>query len=209
MILFGWLASHQALGAMPTMEGLFRNGANPSYEGNMVSVNVLTEQVFGEDKRNAVYAKLIFFLKNDNSADMIQVIYHNKTMDSSSIMRVAHIKDLPGKIKYDGDKNRKLLFALFEMFFLNRSTSIAHLLKRIDPLFVHNMEVLNREAVSLYKRHRNYLRRNDGAANTAFEAEKKKTGPFYKKTSSVKLVKISDQFFLESWVAEFKSSFYQ
>ena len=179
------------------MEGLFRNGANPSHRENVVSVNVLTEQVFGEERRNAVYTKLIFFLKDNRSADLIQIIYHNKNMDMSSIMRVAHIKDLPAKIKYDRKKNRKLIFSLFEMFFLNRSASMAFLLKQIDPSFVLNQEILNDEAVSLYSKYRNYLRKNNGNTNPTFdfEIEKKKVGAFYRKDSSVELVKISDRFF--------------
>ena len=186
------------------MEGLFRNGANPSHENNIVSVNVLTEQVFGEEKKNAVYAKLIFFLKNKSSADMIQIIYHNKNMDMSSIMRVAYIKDLPGKIKYDREKNRKLLFALFEMFYLNRSISIGSLLKEVDSSFIYNREALNANAVSLYRRYRNKLRNNDqkGQSILKFEAEKKKVGSFYRRNESVKLVKVSESFF---WKVDLKN----
>ena len=201
--------SRCAFGAVPTMEGLFRNGANPTHQGNVVSIHLLTEQVYGEEKRKAIYTKLIFFLKNDRSADLIQIVYHNKNMDMSSIVRVAHLKDLPGKINFDRDGNRKLLFSLFEMFFLNRSASIGRLLKQIDSSFVLNKEILNEEAVSLYRKYRNHLRRNKGVANPAFnfEAEKKKIGSFYQRDSSVKLVKISEQFFWKIELDRLKAFF--
>ena len=181
------------------MEGLFRNGANPSFQENTVWVNVLTEQIIGEERRNAVYARLIFFLKSSDNADLTQVIYHNKSMDTSSIVRVSRVKNFSDKIGRDGNRNRMLLFSLFEMFFLNRSESIVSLVKKTDSSFVPNREILNPKAVSLYKRYLNYLRRqgNGGVSNQTFdfEVEKKKIGSFYKRDSSVKLVKMADRFF--------------
>ena len=187
------------------MEGLFRNGANPSYQENMVSVNILTEQIFGEEKRNAIYTKLIFFLKNTESADLIQVVYHNKNMDISSIIRVSHLKNLPVQIRRDGRKDRMLLFSLFEMFFLNSSGSVSFLIKKIDPSFVKNNEILNTKSVSLYRKYRNYLRQGDKKDMNLgfdFEAEKKKMGSFYQKSRFVKLVKIAEHFF---WKVELQS----
>ena len=187
------------------MEGLFRNGANPSYKENIALVNVLTEQILGEEKRNAIYTKLIFFLKDSNSVDLIQIIYHNKNMDASSIIRASYIKNLPVKIRLDRYKNRMLLFSLFEMFFLNSSSSISSLLKKADPLFVQNKEILNSQGVMLYKRYRNYLRQNNKESKKSpfnFEAEKKKIGSFYKRNPSVKLIKIAGRFF---WKVELQS----
>ena len=181
------------------MEGLFRNGINPSYQENMVSVNVLTEQIFGEEKRNAIYVKLIFFLKSATNADLVQVVYHNKNMDTSSIIRVSHIKNLSVNIGRDRNVNRRLLFSLFEVFFLNRSTSISVLLKEVDPSFVQNKEALNKKSVSLYRKYLNHLRQEKNGevvnSNFDFETEKKKIGHFYQRSSSVKLVKIAERFF--------------
>ena len=184
------------------MEGLFRNGVNPSYQKNIVSVSVSTEQIFGEEERNAIYTKLIFFLKNTTNADLIQVVYHNKNMDAASIVRVAHVKDISTKIGRDRNKNRMLLFALFEMFFLNKSIPISVLLKKIDPSFVKNKEVLNKKNVSLYKRYLRHLQEQNNDSGFDFKAEKKKIGSFYRRNPSVKLVKIAEQFF---WKIELQS----
>ena len=182
------------------MEGLFRNGINPSYQKNIVSVNVSTEQMFKEEKRNAVYAKLIFFLKNTKNADLLQIIYHNKNMDASSIIRVSHVKNVSTKIGRDGNKNRMLLFALFEMFFLNKSTPISILLKKINPSFAQNKEILNKNNIALYRKYLRRLRQQNSNSETTqnnfdFETEKKKVGSFYRREPSVKLVKMAEQFF--------------
>ena len=208
-MIFYWVLTRCAFGAVPTMEGLLRNGANPSLQGNVVSVNILTEQVLEEENRNALYAKLIFFWKNKHSVDLIQIVYHNKNMDMSSIIKVAHIKNLSAKIKHDREKNRKLIFSLFEMFFLNKSGSLASLLKQVDSSFVHNKEVLNKSAVLLYNKYRKHLRQNnrERKPNFNFEAEKKKIDYFYERNSSVKLVKMSERFFWKIELQDFKALF--
>ena len=177
------------------MEGLFRNGANPSFAEKMVSVNVVTEQFFGEEKRNAIYTKLIYFLKRDDNADLIQIVYHNKNMDSASIMKASYIKDVSRKIRRDTKKNRMLLFSLFEMFYLNRSGAIGYVLKKADPSFVQNKEIVNREARNLYRKYLNHLRRGKDVSNFNFEEEKKQVGSFYKKDPAVKLVKMAERFY--------------
>lgn len=210
IILFGLLiTSFSLLAAVPTMEGLFRNGANENITGNLVVFNLLvTEQpkiqeTEGKPKEN--YLKLVFFQEEDKSIKLFQFQYPDSQMSDQKLSHFTKVSNLYSKIKSDPKPERAVFFSILTMIGLNYSNSITALLKKYNPDFKYNREIINGEKMALYRSYRNYLTEKEKSStqsplNPLKPEEKLKVdelmkSSMYKSTGNVKLIKRDGDFY--------------
>ena len=96
-----FFCSFSLFAAIPTMEGLFRNGSNETISGNLVVFDLLiTEQPKIqeiEEKPRENFLKLIFFQDEDKSIKLFQFQYPDSQMSELKISHFAKILNLSGK----------------------------------------------------------------------------------------------------------------
>ena len=224
IILFFFILSLTANGAVPTMEGLFRNGLNPTHkEGAFVSakVSVHFESLTNTKATDAaqtqkLYMRFLFFLNDLENPRLLQTIHHSSSFLPSSTLKTAIISNLEKKIKYDSSENRSLFFSLLTMFFLNSSKSIVAVIKKNDPFFMTNIEALNEKGVKLYQRYAWHLKRKKKDSSQDYSAYEHKlraekrlydNRSLYNRNKSIKLVKKMNRFFLVDSSAAFHGPF--
>lgn len=149
------------MAAIPTMEGLFRNGANENISGNLVVFDLLvTEQpkiqeVDEKPKEN--FLKIVLFQDEDKSIKLYQFQYSDAQMSDQKITHFAKVSHLHTKLKNDTKIERAVFYSVLNMIGLNYSNSITSILKKYNPDFKFNREVINGEKVALYRGYRDYL----------------------------------------------------
>jgi hypothetical protein len=210
IILFGLLISSFSLSAaIPTMEGLFRNGANENIAGNLVVFDLLvTEQPKiqeTEEKPKENFLKLVFFQEEDRSIKLFQFQYSDSQMSDKKIAHFTKVSNLFSKIKSDSKPERAIFYSILNMIGLNYSNSITYLLKKYNQDFKYNREIINGEKMALYRGYRNYLAEKDKSSmqsplNPLKPEEKLKVdelmkSSMYKSTGNVKLIKRDGDFY--------------
>lgn len=164
--------------AIPTSESLFRNGNNKNISGNFVVLkfeinehstneeknlikssakDIQEEQLMMREKYPVRYAKLIFSLEKDETVQLLQVMYSDNEMKSSSLNKVNYIKNLNQFISNDPNVERTLFYSLLMMFSLNDSSGMANVLKSHNQKFVANESLLNVDKKNLLERYKIYL----------------------------------------------------
>jgi hypothetical protein len=171
MTLF--LSSFSLSAAVPTMEGLFRNGANADVTGDTIAISIAIEKISTEEENSTrpVYAKFIFSNNEKEPVRMIQVIYSNATMDNSAAVDVVVSSDIIDQIRKDSPIERKLIYSMLLMYGLNSSEAMNVVSKRVSPDYQSNKDLVNVEKRELYQRYMNYLRNRDETAQPTDEEE--------------------------------------
>jgi hypothetical protein len=203
--------------AVPTMEGLFRNGSNEILSGNLVVFDIMVveqpkiQEI--EEKTKENFLKLIFFQEDDKSINLYQFQYSDSQMSDKNIVRFAKVSNLSGKLKGDLNLERSVLFAVLKMIGLNNSNSITYILKKLNQDFKFNREILNWEKMALYKEYRDFLSEKDKSSkpsplNPIRPEDKTRVdnllkSSMYKNTGDVKLVKKDGDFY---WLVELDKS---
>jgi len=166
--------------AIPTVEGLFRNGNNKDLSGNFVVLKFNITEVPTEDAINKVnmngagkqngladallskiypvkYCKFIFSLETEGKFQLLQVVYSKSNMNNDSLVSVNYIPDLNNSIVNDSGMERRLLYSLLMMFSLNESSGIASILKSHNQNFIDNKSLLNIDKKNLLEKYKEYL----------------------------------------------------
>jgi hypothetical protein len=212
-ILLWILSLTSVLSAVPTMEGLFRNGSNEVIPGNLVVFDLMvTEQPKiqeTEGKAKEHFLKLIFFQQDDKSIDLYQFQYPDSQMSEKKIVRFAKVSNISGKLKREMNIERSVFFAILKMIGLNNSNSISYILKKYNPDFKYNREILNWEKMALYKEYKNYLLEKDKTLKSSplnpLRTEDKERvenllkSSMFRNTGDVKLIKKDWDFY---WLVE-------
>ena len=158
--------------AIPTMEGLFRNVSNPDPSGDMImvalEVNALETNPVSENRSNdghndnevkgnrPLYIKLVYNLIGPG-VKLLQVVYDDLAMSDNKIRSAKLINNFPEFLSADNKDERRFIHGLLSMFVLNRSLEISQFLKKVQPEFKLNQDLLNNEKVKLYNRYRQFL----------------------------------------------------
>ena len=211
--------------AIPTVEGLFRNGNNQKVAGNISILSAFVTNLEDEDalkemasskkspeQREGQYVKLIFFRVNEEKFQILQGLYDSAKMDEKSLIEVNFIPHILKKTKKEQKLSRSLFYSLMIMFAFNDSTGIKKLLKKYNNGFKENKEIMNKDKTRLYNDYRNYLlalKKNKDLKNELVspfrpqdekereKADKLLSSSMYKNTGHVKLVRRNNRFFWE------------
>ena len=181
ILLLCLISSFSLQAAIPTMEGLFRNGNSPDLNGELVVVRLMIEEnnneallrkvkiedqepldetldpILLEKGDKSKFVKFIFSIERNNRIGVIQIEYANNQMKYSEIDRVEYIPNLLKDIDLDANLERRLFYSMVLMYALNDSRAISGNLKKLDFEFKTNKEIINQEKIDLLKKYQRYL----------------------------------------------------
>ena len=172
------LFSTMITAAVPTAEGLFRNGSNKDIDGDMIVLTFIieehvnkkliesskvaetTEQV--EDKllgetMGPRYFKIIYGTESEERIEAILVEYNRAKLSAKSVVDVKYFSNLIEKIKSDEFIEREIFYSVLNMLALNDSRAIAHVLTRHNTNFNDNNKLLNEKKYKLLNDYKKYL----------------------------------------------------
>jgi hypothetical protein len=160
-------------GAVPTIEGLFRNGGNPNWENQVVMFSFMVEKVIlkeeleqppeedpekpiEESSENNIYCK-IYISKNEFDYSFLQIKYNNISMKNENITKIKFYPELIKSIDADIELTRKAFYSLMLMFYQNDSMLVSKLLKEFNTDYQNNQELVNQSKWELLTRYRDFL----------------------------------------------------
>ena len=165
--------------AIPTAEGLFRNGQNQDLNGNFVILSFIVEELPNQDllKNNKVsdednetirntvqekraapkYVRLIFSLENEYRLDLLQLEYRDSSFKNDGLVRSIYIPGLLKRVQEDSSLENPFIYSILMMFALNDSRGIISLIKKHEPNFKQNDEIMNDEKLWLLNEYKKYL----------------------------------------------------
>ncbi len=158
-----------ALGFVPSVEGLFRNGANPPLSGNLVVVKGLIEKAaeVGEElarnvpppswAREALHVKLIFSGQSKERVQLLQVLYQNGRMDTRDLLHVRYFTWMERAVIANFSLDQSLFYGALATLCLNQASVMMAYLKQKFPDLKSNRERINRDKQRLLKRYQDYL----------------------------------------------------
>lgn len=157
-----------AYSAVPTMEGLFRNGVNPDIVQDLAvlvvkQVNNKLEdgQVVKPENEETVINEQFYKILYNNSAqgpqDIILAAYSNANLEDDNLISVKIYKNEKDMIANTGLFQKKITVAILNMFALNSSVSISNVLKEIDEEFMTNKEMVNKDKKELLEKYKRFL----------------------------------------------------
>jgi len=172
--------SFSALAAIPTAEGLFRNGNNHDLDGNIALVDIVITEVenkkllestpvvnslLGAQKsdeaieRNLVgprYLRYIFD-SGDRGYKLLQLDFKNSSHTDENVTNAFATTTLRSKLNDEGYVERQLFYSILSMYALNRSQEMSDFLKKYCPEFKRNQEIINVEKRELFEKYKKYL----------------------------------------------------
>lgn len=176
--LFILVFAFTSYAAVPTAEGLFRNGNNKEIEGDLIvltfiieehvnkklledaKVSETTEQVeeklLGETIRPR-YFKIIYGTESEERIEAILVEYDASKMSAQSVMDVKYFSNILEKIGSDEYLEREIFYSVLNMLALNDSRAIAQVLTKYNTNFNNNSKLLNEEKFKLLSDYKKYL----------------------------------------------------
>jgi hypothetical protein len=169
--------------AIPTLEGLYRNGINSELAGNLIvakiKINEITdikakkEELLSLDEPKKIenselpeqtekivtptFVKVLFGIKPNGKVSFLQVNYNKEDFSKSSVSKVKYFKNFERTLIRDESKDRSLVFSLLSMFCLNESKGMATFLKRNNSDFHFNKDLMDNEKVSYFEDLKSYL----------------------------------------------------
>lgn len=160
-------------GAVPTIEGLFRNGGNPNWENEVVMFSFMVEKIISKEDlekspeedieksmeepfENNIYCK-IYISKNESDYSFLQIKYNNISMKNDTITKIKFYPELIKSIDGDIELTRKTFYSLMLMFYQNDSMLVSKLLKEFNTDYQNNLELVNQSKWQLLSRYRDFL----------------------------------------------------
>lgn len=231
-ILFFILSS--SLCATPTIEGLFRGGENPILEDYwyvlQVDVTKVSEMVLGtegikqEQKLEDVNAntqrlKIIYQRKTDGT---ISGFHIELDANNSALINARYIKNFEEELGKSDYLERNIFYGLFFGITTGETKVISRLLKKLNTDYKSNIELLNKEKLTLLNRYKSYLAKIE--KNKELEAElpsplrpedpaelaevkELMKAPMYQDLGQVKLVNLGRKYYLEAALENFSATF--
>lgn len=154
--------------AIPTMEGLFRNGINPDIVQDlavlvvkMKNIKVNQVEVENEEEKlaldNSKYYKILYNNTAQGPQDVIVATYKNANLEDSELEAVKSYRNEKEMITSSPLLHKRLTMAILNMFALNSSNGISGVLKELDSEFMTNKEMVNKDKKELLEKYRRFL----------------------------------------------------
>lgn len=167
-----------ALSAVPTMEGLFRNGINKDISAELVILKLKIDEqnndslmekiklegnedklkeLLEREKMETKYIELIFSIDGENRYRLIQNEYASQSFVSKDLIRTELFTNIRNSIRASKQSEKHLLYSTLLMFVLNDSRSLVDFAKHYNSDFELNKEMMNTEKVGLLRKYQKYL----------------------------------------------------
>ncbi len=164
--------------AIPTMEGLFRNGLNKDIGAELVILRVKVEEMNNDqlmekvklegnedrlkelvekEKMQPKFLELVFSIDGDNRYRLIQNEYAANSYASKDLLRTEFVTNVRNKVESSKSAEQQLLYSSLLMFVLNDSQPIVDYVKKYNKDFELNRDVMNVEKIDLLKKYQKYL----------------------------------------------------
>ena len=151
---------------LPSVESLFRHGANADIATNTVKVEFeieklsLVDGVPNEESvpTGKVYTT-VYFIKSGNDFNILQLSSTKQISEESKVGAFYYRKNFLKHLSYKKDVNlqKDIFYSTLISILLNDSSSFSYLLKKTDGKFKKNSEVMNRKKVGVLHRYKKYL----------------------------------------------------
>jgi len=170
---------NQALAAIPTVEGLFRNSSNREVAGEGIRISYSIEEQQNEillqktesestdkelevemlkQKLEPVFIKQSILIGEDgNSLQSIKYIFNSAEMKNNNLINFKFAPSYNAKIISEFDINKRVFESLKAMYLLNNSSIIGTLLREKGNGYKSNKDILDVEKVRLLERYKEYL----------------------------------------------------
>lgn len=164
--------------AVPTAEGLFRNGNNGDVEGNLTLLTFIIKEDtnrklldstkisgMGEKVETLLtrenvpprHFKVILGTEDKDRIEAILVEYSSGQMTASTVVDVKYFSNILEKITNDDYVERSLFYSLLNVLTLNDSRAISSILAKYNQGFLRNDQLLNEKKLKMLKNYKNYL----------------------------------------------------
>ena len=143
-------------GAVPTPEGLFKNGHNRSITGNLIIINLMIEEV--PNQTETMYYKCFIKVEKNDVQSFLQVTYNMASMKKNERIQTHYFKNFQQSLQEDTSIERKLFYSFLMMMTANSSSLLSNLLKSLGEDYKTNEELLNQSKIRLYTKYRDYLK---------------------------------------------------
>ena len=202
----------QAQAAIPTMEGLFRNGKNKDLSGNLIIIKMMVDEVSLTDdlEKRVSYLKFYFSVAEKNRIEFLQVHYPDGEMRKDSANHLYYAHNLLWNLRKEEDDEKILFYSIMAMLGLNDSRPISSYLGKQSGDFKINKRSMNWEKVKLLKKYKDYLvikKKNPDTEelsplNPEEEEKKEKVksilaAPMYTHSENINLIRRENSFFWE------------
>jgi hypothetical protein len=183
-LLFIFLISTSAMAYVPTVESVFRHGANPDLVVNGVVLNLVVKKLnsasLGDanrevsllnDERQEDYYKLYFSKLSTEGLKVSQARFNNASFAETAIEhRVYYPNFSPYTVKGNVEQiERGLFFSVLNSVLFNNGAHIVNYLKSLGVPVRLNGDLINREKIEYlasYKRYLNVISRDRNARKT-------------------------------------------
>lgn len=166
------LVTTSVLGYVPTVESLFRHGANPDVtaDGVTLTLNVkrinqgektissITDASLLSGEREEDYYK-VYFARKENTLRLVQVRYTNGEYSDAAIEHKLYYPNFTSyTVKADWEQAEKgLFYGVLQSLVLNDGAPLLKYLKALEVPVKLNDEIINREKVELLAEYKRYL----------------------------------------------------
>ncbi len=192
LIVLSFLSPLAILASTPTMEGLFRNGANTDIGGEVVTMRIIVEERSNDllmerlklegnesklqemmrvERLPARYFELVLAPESGRNFDALISEYSSRSFEGP-LMRSEMYPGFTSRLKKESNASRNLLYSTLLMLGANESDPMVKLLKSYNKDFELNREVMNGDKIALLKRYQKYLAvtKNDRALRSEMES---------------------------------------
>ncbi len=230
-ILFIYLFSLPLVAAIPTFEGLLRNGSNQDVTGDTVALSFILEHVSRsvsigaeQDARPLdppAYVKAIFTVVDGEPINLLQVQYNAEGMSNDQITAVEKKDNLVQSLRQESHVEKSLLYSFLIKYGLNKSDGFNQLLSKISSEYRTNAQLVNPELRSLYSKQKSFLQKKPNADEGAVsplrpsdpeereEVTKLLKENFIRESGHVKIMRQRNKFFWEVEMENIKAIFTQ
>ncbi len=165
-------ASMSAAAYVPTVEALFRHGANPEVSTNALSLSVKLTPVNpyaekDEAPGKPLWVKWVYNVTAQGKLKLTQLVYRGPAMNESVLADKTYVADLNPSSFTTATAERGLFFALLNSTLINDGSFMVDLLKQLGLSARHNEELINHEKKALLERYRSWLAQNKGGRGSA------------------------------------------
>ncbi|MCO4793796.1 MAG: hypothetical protein KC493_08795 [Bacteriovoracaceae bacterium] len=176
--LLTFLITIDAFTAVPTAEGLFRNGSNKDLSGNLIVLTFVieehvnrklldtskvsesteeVEEMISKAKVAPRYFKVILGVEDEKRIESILIEYNNPKHSSNSVIDAKYFPNILNKIANDDYLERELFYSVLNVLMLNDSRAISQVLKKHNSNFLNNEQLLNENKLKILNAYKNYL----------------------------------------------------
>jgi len=159
---------------VPTVESLFRHGANPDVTANaiLLSGKVTIYNPFDEklsdEKTESLWVKWVYNITQQNKLKLTQLIYRAPAMTEASLVNKSYIADLTPQYfnSISTETEKGLFFSMLNSLLINDGSFMIEFLRSRGVNVKLNQELINNDKKSLMQRYKAWLIKNKGGRGT-------------------------------------------